>query len=86
MFEYILSEHNEVLYEKSQYASMWETLTEELNKVGPPKNSVEKWKRIWSVFKYNNKTKFPTILGVGNTSQQGKIVNYLSVEYKRLYN
>lgn len=62
------------MIEKDKYSLLWQTLAEELNSIGPPRNSVEKWKRVWSVFKYNNRKRLPSILGYGSASQQGNIL------------
>lgn len=55
---------------------MWERLSEQLNDIGPPKNTVKKWKRIWSVYKYNNKQRLTEIMGNEN---QGTIIIYFQV-------
>lgn len=33
----------------------WDLLATQMNRIGPPERSVEKWKRVWSIRKYHKK-------------------------------
>lgn len=59
--------------EKATFSVLWERLSEQLNDIGPPKHSAKKWKRVWSVYKYNNKSRLSEILDKENKTNEGNI-------------
>lgn len=47
--------YNEGTTGRSSLDKMWEDLTVELNNMGPPIRTSAQWRRVWSVYKYNQK-------------------------------
>lgn len=48
--------HDEVLNDDT-YNQNWNALVVKLNSIGPPSNSSNEWKRVWTEHKYNKKRK-----------------------------
>lgn len=64
-------EYNDQPIEKSVYDSLWTSLVDDLNSLGPPIYTIDKWKRVWSQYKYRNKKRFLT--------REGKLVSMIIV-------
>ncbi len=57
-----IAENNEQIIGKVAYDNLWDTLTTDLNSLGPPTNTTKKWRQVWSSYKYNNKKRLAGLI------------------------
>lgn len=53
----IFAEYSAKTSTKEVYDQLWDTLSIDLNRIGPPVRNSMEWRRIWSLYKYNQKRK-----------------------------
>lgn len=66
-------EYNEQLTDKAVFNNLWQQLSEELNRIGPPSHSGAEWKKVWSDHKYNMKRQCKSLSELGS-SRKGKFI------------
>lgn len=67
-------DNNETILGRGKFTEMWEDLTIELNKLGPPSNPTNIWRRKWVNYKYENSNKrIPKRLKLAEMTTTGKL-------------
>ncbi len=78
-FRQYIADLNEQSISKDDYDERWVALAEELNKIGPPHRNSYGWRRVWSVFKYNQKRKHPVSESISKRKSRRGNFNYSGI-------